>query len=96
VFQRLKQAVAEAPVLTFPSFTEEFIITTNTSADPLGVIFMQIGLIGDDGREHLLAKRPGPYQVSNGIMSCIITTTKKHLQSSMERPRITPKFGVWK
>jgi transposase InsO family protein len=51
-FNSLKQALAEAPVLAFPDFTKEFIITTDASADAIGAVMTQVG---DDGKEHLLS-----------------------------------------
>jgi hypothetical protein len=48
----MKQELAEAPVLGFPHFTKEFIITTDVSADGIGALMTQIG---DDGKEHLLS-----------------------------------------
>jgi hypothetical protein len=48
----LKHALAQAPVLAFPDFTKEFIITTDASADAIGAVMTQVG---DDGKEHLLS-----------------------------------------
>ena len=44
--------MTEAPVLAFPNFDKEFIITTDASKEAIAAILTQVG---DDGKEHLIA-----------------------------------------
>jgi len=46
-FEELKEKLMTAPVLTYPDFTQEFIVTTDASAYALGAVLSQ-GKVGDD------------------------------------------------
>src|SRR5579864_4050312 len=51
-FDRLKQMLIQAPVLTYPDFNQPFIIYTDTSGIGLGAVLSQQG---KDGKEHVIA-----------------------------------------
>jgi len=46
-FNKLKEKLTTAPVLRYPDFTQEFIVTTDASAYALGAVLSQ-GTVGDD------------------------------------------------
>lgn len=51
-FDRLKECLIKAPVLTYPEFSRPFIIFTDASGIGLGAVLSQKG---EDGREHVIA-----------------------------------------
>ena len=52
VTNELKARITTAPILTFPDFSKQFILTTDASSIALGGVLSQIG---DDGKDHPIA-----------------------------------------
>ena len=51
-FERLKDTLIKAPILTYPDFYKPFIIYTDASGTELGAVLLQIR---DDGKESVIA-----------------------------------------
>ena len=51
-FDRLKECLTKAPILSYPNFTRPFIIFTDASETGLGAVLSQIQ---DDGKEHVIS-----------------------------------------
>ena len=88
--EKLKTAITTSPVLKFPDFSKEFILTTDASSTAIGAVLSQIS---DDGKEHpvsfyskMLSKGEAKWSACEQELFAILCAIKHYRMYLMNNP----------